>query len=244
MGAPGLAFETWDPSNQFRLDTPTRLVVRSLLCYTGSVADQRDLKPTAYRLGHCLQRHAFFADSVINRTRLGLLEGQSIKTRHVGDMYRRPAITTVADVSGLTFFARDSRSFRAFVALSEAARGFQGASGLSSVTGLPSTLIATAVGEVTRNGRFEPTSTSPMASIALRSSSLAFWNCEILTCPSRLAQQMLSRYGLHEIKAPPEIPAFNYFMFWHPRLTDENLHSWFREFVLASCAREFGNPKR
>jgi hypothetical protein len=27
MGAPGLAFETWDPSNQFLLETPTRLFV-------------------------------------------------------------------------------------------------------------------------------------------------------------------------------------------------------------------------
>lgn len=66
----------------------------------------------------------------------------------------------------------------------------------------------------------------------------------VLTCPSRLAKQMLSRYALHEIKAPPEIPAFSYFMFWHPRLEGENLHSWFREFVLDSCARELGDPKR
>jgi hypothetical protein len=30
MGAPGLAFETWDPSNQFLLETPARLfVIRS-----------------------------------------------------------------------------------------------------------------------------------------------------------------------------------------------------------------------
>jgi hypothetical protein len=27
MGAPGLAFETWDPSNQFPLETPTPLFV-------------------------------------------------------------------------------------------------------------------------------------------------------------------------------------------------------------------------
>src|ERR1700688_55954 len=31
MGAPGLAFETWDPSNQFPLETPTLLfVIRSV----------------------------------------------------------------------------------------------------------------------------------------------------------------------------------------------------------------------
>jgi hypothetical protein len=50
--------------------------------------------------------------------------------------------------------------------------------GPSSVEGLPSTLAAIAVPEVTTNGRFEPTNTSPMASIALRSSSQFFWNCE------------------------------------------------------------------
>jgi DNA-binding transcriptional LysR family regulator len=66
----------------------------------------------------------------------------------------------------------------------------------------------------------------------------------VLTCPSRLAKKMLSGYALREIKVPPEIPPFSVSMFWHPRLTDENLHSWFREFVLDSCAMEFGNPKR
>jgi DNA-binding transcriptional LysR family regulator len=66
----------------------------------------------------------------------------------------------------------------------------------------------------------------------------------VLTCPSRLAKQMLSRYALHSIKAPPEIPAFSYFMFWHPRLEGENLHSWFREFILDSRAKELGDPKR
>jgi len=43
---------------------------------------------------------------------------------------------------------------------------------------LSSPLFAMAVPEVTTNGRFEPSTTSAMASIALRSSSQFFWNCE------------------------------------------------------------------
>ena len=62
----------------------------------------------------------------------------------------------------------------------------------------------------------------------------------VLTCPSRLARQMLLRYSLRESKAPREIPPISYSMSWHPRLDVENLHSWFRGFVLESCAFEFG----
>ena len=70
------------------------------------------------------------------------------------------------------------RVVNSFTAASEAARGFHEAVAPSSVDGLPSTLAAIAVPEVTTNGRFEPSSTSPIASIALRSSSQFFWNCE------------------------------------------------------------------
>jgi hypothetical protein len=37
-----------------------------------------------------------------------------------------------------------------------------------------------------------------------------------------------ARVALHDRKAPPEIPAFSDFMFWHPQLIDESLSSWFR----------------
>ena len=47
-----------------------------------------------------------------------------------------------------------------------------------SVTGLLSTLFATAITDLTMNGRFEPISASPIASIALRWFSQDFWNCE------------------------------------------------------------------
>jgi hypothetical protein len=62
------------------------------------------------------------------------------------------------------------RAINSFTAASEAARGFHEAVGPSSVDGLPSTLAAIAVPEVITNGRFELSSTSPIASIALRSS--------------------------------------------------------------------------
>jgi hypothetical protein len=48
MGAPGLAFKTWDPSNQFLLEIPTlRFVIRSAAegsavprTYPGNVFDR------------------------------------------------------------------------------------------------------------------------------------------------------------------------------------------------------------
>jgi hypothetical protein len=68
------------------------------------------------------------------------------------------------------------RAVNSFTTASEAARGFHEAVGPSSVDDLPSTLAAIAVAEVITNGRFEPSNTSPIASIALRSSSQFFWN--------------------------------------------------------------------
>lgn len=62
----------------------------------------------------------------------------------------------------------------------------------------------------------------------------------VLTSPLRLAHPLLDRYSLREVKAPPEIPSFSYFMVWHPRLESETMHSWFRQFVLSSCQEEFG----
>lgn len=53
----------------------------------------------------------------------------------------------------------------------------------------------------------------------------------ILTVPSRVTQQFLGRYPFRQVKAPPEIPRFQYLMTWHPRLEHEDLHQWFRNFV-------------
>ncbi|WP_188590878.1 LysR family transcriptional regulator [Silvibacterium dinghuense] len=51
----------------------------------------------------------------------------------------------------------------------------------------------------------------------------------ILTVPSRVAPQFLGRYPFRQVKAPAEIPRFQYLMAWHPRLENEDLYQWFRD---------------
>lgn len=53
----------------------------------------------------------------------------------------------------------------------------------------------------------------------------------ILTVPSRVTQSFLGRYSFRQVKAPSEIPRFQYLMAWHPRLDKEDLHIWFRHIV-------------
>ena len=66
------------------------------------------------------------------------------------------------------------RAVNSFTAASEAVRGFHETVGPSSVDCLPSTLAAIAVLEVITNGRCERSRTSPIATIAFRSSSAFF----------------------------------------------------------------------
>jgi len=51
----------------------------------------------------------------------------------------------------------------------------------------------------------------------------------VLTVPRRLAKITAGMAGVHVVEAPHEIKAFPYFMAWHPRLTAEPAHAWFRE---------------
>jgi len=51
----------------------------------------------------------------------------------------------------------------------------------------------------------------------------------ILTVPRRLAKLTADMAGIRVVEAPREIKSFPYFMAWHPRLTDEPAHKWFRE---------------
>jgi DNA-binding transcriptional LysR family regulator len=51
----------------------------------------------------------------------------------------------------------------------------------------------------------------------------------ILTVPRRLAKITAFMAGVHVVEAPREIKSFPYFMAWHPRLTNEPAHEWFRE---------------
>jgi DNA-binding transcriptional LysR family regulator len=51
----------------------------------------------------------------------------------------------------------------------------------------------------------------------------------ILTVPRKLAKITAAMAGVHVLEAPTEIKSFPYFMAWHPRLTNEPAHKWFRE---------------
>jgi DNA-binding transcriptional LysR family regulator len=51
----------------------------------------------------------------------------------------------------------------------------------------------------------------------------------VLTVPRRLAKLTAAMAGVRVVEAPREIKSFPYFMAWHPRLTSEPAHQWFRE---------------
>jgi DNA-binding transcriptional LysR family regulator len=51
----------------------------------------------------------------------------------------------------------------------------------------------------------------------------------ILTVPRKLAKIAAGMAGIRVVESPREINAFPYFMAWHPRLSSEPAHRWFRE---------------
>jgi DNA-binding transcriptional LysR family regulator len=51
----------------------------------------------------------------------------------------------------------------------------------------------------------------------------------ILTVPRKLAEITADVASVRVVEAPREIQSFPYFMSWHPRLTNEPAHKWFRE---------------
>jgi DNA-binding transcriptional LysR family regulator len=53
----------------------------------------------------------------------------------------------------------------------------------------------------------------------------------VLTVPRKLAEITAAMAGVRVVEAPREIKSFPYFMAWHPRLTNEPAHKWFREQV-------------
>ena len=53
----------------------------------------------------------------------------------------------------------------------------------------------------------------------------------ILTVPRKLAKVATELAGVRVVEPPREIKSFPYFMAWHPRLTNEPAHAWFREQV-------------
>lgn len=56
----------------------------------------------------------------------------------------------------------------------------------------------------------------------------------VLTVPRRLAKVTAAMAGVRLVEPPREIKSFPYFMVWHPRLTSEQAHVWFREQLRAS----------
>jgi DNA-binding transcriptional LysR family regulator len=59
----------------------------------------------------------------------------------------------------------------------------------------------------------------------------------ILTLPRRLAKIIARIADVRVVEPPREIKGFSYFMVWHPRLTAEPAHVWFRE-QLRGAARK------
>ena len=58
----------------------------------------------------------------------------------------------------------------------------------------------------------------------------------ILTVPRRLGKLAAASADVRVVEPPREIKGFSYFMAWHPRLTAEPAHAWFRE-QLRTAAR-------
>ena len=57
----------------------------------------------------------------------------------------------------------------------------------------------------------------------------------VLTLPRRLAKTTAAMAAVRTVEPPREIGTFPYFMVWHPRLTAEPAHAWFREQLRAAA---------
>jgi len=51
----------------------------------------------------------------------------------------------------------------------------------------------------------------------------------ILTVPGRWARRLSAAATVRTLRAPEELQGFRYQMAWHPRLTNDPAHAWFRE---------------
>jgi DNA-binding transcriptional LysR family regulator len=105
---------------------------------------------------------------------------------------------------------------------------------LKQYLSLPHAIVETWAGQQTRVDR-------PLAELGLRRNAalrIPFFVSTILTIgrtdliitvPRRLAKFAAATAVVREIEPPREIKGFSYFMAWHPRLTAEPAHAWFRE---------------
>jgi DNA-binding transcriptional LysR family regulator len=61
----------------------------------------------------------------------------------------------------------------------------------------------------------------------------------VLTVPLRLGKMAAATAAVRMVRPPRELKDFTYFMTWHPRLTNEPAHAWFRD-QLRKVARSIG----
>jgi DNA-binding transcriptional LysR family regulator len=59
----------------------------------------------------------------------------------------------------------------------------------------------------------------------------------ILTVPKRLAVRLAKSVNVRLIPEPVGLKGFKYEMSWHPRLTADPVHEWFRDQVRAVAKR-------
>ena len=53
--------------------------------------------------------------------------------------------------------------------------------------------------------------------------------CLVGEAAAQIGEITAAMAGVRVVEAPREIKSFPYFMTWHPRLTNEPAHEWFRE---------------
>jgi DNA-binding transcriptional LysR family regulator len=61
--------------------------------------------------------------------------------------------------------------------------------------------------------------------------------------PRSLAEITAVMAGVRVVEAPREIKSFPYFMAWHPRLTNEPAHKWFRELLRSAVQNRLSKSK-
>ncbi len=72
----------------------------------------RHLQASADNFSNVTHRHSFFGHGVIPRAFFQILQGQPVETSRIEDMHCRPAVASVANVSGYTLLAGQFNGIR------------------------------------------------------------------------------------------------------------------------------------
>lgn len=124
-----------------------------------------------------------------------------------------------------------------FVCLVDAANPFEGDRfSLSEYLDCPHAAVSTAYGQQTMIDR-------PLVDLAMKR-RIVFWSPYfvasvlaivgtdvVLTIPKRLATALSGLVSVRQVAPPKEIAGFTYSMAWHPRVSGDPAHAWFREQV-------------